>query len=961
MEKPKTLILIDGHALAYRMFFALERTGMKTSKQEPTWAIYGFIKAIIDILKKIKPDALVVSFDVSRKSFRTEEFEDYKAQREAMPDNLRAQMQAIIESVGVFDIPVFMKENFEADDIIGTIATKAKTLGHKAYILTGDQDSFQLIDKDGFIRVLIPHKNELIEYDTQKVFDKLSVYPEQIIDYKALRGDVSDNIPGVKGIGEKTASKLLADYKTLDNIYKHIEEITPNGVREKLVNGKEMAYKSQYLATIKRDVDVDFDFESAKLNIPDVDALREFLTRYEFRSLMKNLTEIIELFNGKPLAVQKETRLASIEKKSTDIAQLNLFGIKNTETAHPPTNYEKNLIDTKDKLDELINELNEQSVFGLIFATDNFDMMRAKVCGVGISYSNNIEMRDEKILLNDSASTIKTAYIPISQAGKEFFSTQEILFAIRPLLENNRIGKIIQNAKFVMHVLKNHNMDINAVVFDPMLADYIKDSSLKHGLKQQALSYLHYDMKDAEELLGKGKSAKNICSLELDDVFNYFSDDAFALCALTKYHIENLNQKEIDLLYNIELPLTRVLFEMERVGVSIDTKYLDTLREEITKDISRLEQEIYQEAQEPFNINSPKQVGEILFEKMGLKSKGKNKTKTGYSTSAEILEELAKENKIARLILEYRHLSKITSTYIDALPELIDNKDDRIHTTFNQTITTTGRLSSSNPNLQNIPARTEIGNKIREAFVPKNKETHVIVSADYSQIELRLLAHYSQDPVLLDAFNKNTDIHAATASKIFNVPVEEVSKDMRRKAKAVNFGIIYGQTRYGLAEALSIPPAQAQEFIDKYFETYPNIKQYMEMTKIFALQNGYVETLYGRKRYFANELNSSNRMIREFAIRAAINAPLQGTAADLIKLAMIKLYKLLQDECKDAKMILQVHDELMVEAPKSYANKVAELTKQAMELNQPLDVPLVVDLNIGHNWKESKSSEIISI
>ncbi len=959
MDKQKKLILIDGHALAYRMFFALERTGMKTSNQEPTWAIYGFIKAIIDILKKIKPDAIAVSFDVSRKSFRTEEFVDYKAQRAAMPDNLKAQMEAIIESVGVFDIPVFMKENFEADDIIGTIATKAKNLGHKAYILTGDQDSFQLIDKEGCIRVLIPYKNELIEYDSQKVFDKLGVYPEQIIDYKALRGDTSDNIPGVKGIGEKTAAKLLADYGTLDNIYSHLEEIKPNGVKEKLTNDRERAYKSQYLATIKRDVDVDFDFESAKLNIPDVNALREFLTKYEFRSLLKNLTETLELFNGKELSVRPSIMPAVIEPKSTEVAQLNLFEIQ--EEQETETGFEKELIDNAEKLDKLVSVLNQKSAVGLIFATDNFDMMSAKICGVGFSYSDGFEILNGRLKIQNDKAVVKTVFIPISQAGKEYFSRGEVLEKIKPILQNQNVGKIIQNAKFVMHVLKNHNLEVNNVIFDPMLADYIKDSSLKHGLKQQALSYLHYEMKDAEELLGKGKSARAICSIELDDVFNYFTDDVFAIYELAKYHTQHFNDKEANLLYDIELPLTKVLFEMERVGVSIDTKYLDELRESISVDLKRLEEEIYAEAKEPFNINSPKQVGEILFEKMNIHSKGKNKTKTGYSTSAEVLEELAKEHKIAQLILEYRHLSKITSTYIDALPELIDKKDSRIHTTFNQTITTTGRLSSSNPNLQNIPARTEIGNKIRAAFVPKNPETHVIVAADYSQIELRLLAHCSQDEVLIDAFNKGVDIHATTASKIFNVSMDEVTKDMRRKAKAVNFGIIYGQTRYGLSEALNISPVEAQEFIDKYFETYPKIKQYMEMTKIFALQNGYVETLYGRKRYFANELNSSNRMIREFAIRAAINAPLQGTAADLIKLAMIKLYKLLQDECKDAKMILQVHDELILEVPKTCAQEAARLMQTAMELNQPLNVPLVVDLNIGHNWKESKSSEIISI
>ena len=959
MSNQKKLILIDGHALAYRMFFALERTGMKTSKQEPSWAIYGFIKAIVDILKKIKPDAMVVSFDVSRKSFRTEEFEDYKAQREAMPDNLRAQMQAIINSVNVFDIPVFMKENFEADDIIGTIATKAKALGHKSYILTGDQDSFQLIDKEGYIRVLLPYKNELVEYDCQKVFDKLGVYPEQIIDYKALRGDVSDNIPGVKGIGEKTASKLLADYKTLDNIYEHVEEITPNGVKEKLINGKEMAYKSQYLATIKRDVDIDFDFESAKLNIPDVNGVREFLTRYEFRSLLKNLPEIVELFNGKNLAIPKETLPAVVNSNSSSIAQLNLFEVPEEEVNQKI--FEKNLVDTEEKLNQLVSELNQQSVIGLVFATNNFDMMNANICAIGFSYGSLLDIKNGRLNLKDSSFPVKTAFIPIKQDGKEFFNINQIFEKIAPILKNKSIGKILQNAKFVKHVLENHHLEINNIVFDTMLADYIKDSSLKHGLKQQALAYLHFEMKDAEELIGKGKSIKDLSSLGLDNVFDYFSDDAYAIYSLAKYHIEHLSEREKNLFYDIELPLTNVLFDMERDGVSIDTNYLNTLREKISKDISALEKQIYEEAKEPFNINSPRQVGEILFEKMGIKSQGKNKTKTGYSTSAEVLEELAKEYNIARLILEYRHLSKITSTYIDTLPTLINKIDGRIHTTYNQTITTTGRLSSSNPNLQNIPARTEIGNQIRAAFVPENPDTHVIIAADYSQIELRLLAHYAKDPVLLEAFNKGIDIHATTASKIFNVPIEEITKDMRRKAKAVNFGIIYGQTRYGLSEALSITPAEAQEFIDKYFETYPNIRQYMEMTKIFALQNGYVETLYGRKRYFINELNSSNRMIREFATRAAINAPLQGTAADLIKLAMIKLYNLLQDECKDAKMILQVHDELVIEAPKSCAQEVAQLTVDAMELNQPLDVPLVVDINIGHNWKESKSSEIISI
>ncbi|MCQ2957386.1 MAG: DNA polymerase I [Candidatus Gastranaerophilales bacterium] len=536
---------------------------------------------------------------------------------------------------------------------------------------------------------------------------------------------------------------------------------------------------------------------------------------------------------------------------------------------------------------------------------------------------------------------------------KVYFTVEELINILKPIFEDENIAKISHNAKFLMHLLKNHNCELNSIIFDTMLADYIKDSSFKHGLKQQALSYLQYDMQDASELLGKGKMMKTVCELPLHDVFDYFTNDAFAILKLAKYHIENLTEKEINLFYEIELPLTKVLFEMERNGVSIDTKYLKEFSDNIDIQIKDLEKNIFEIAGCEFNINSPKQVGEVLFEKLGLKSKGKNKTKTGYSTSAEVLEELAVEYEIAKLILEHRHLNKIKSTYIDVLPELVSTKDKRVHTTFNQTITTTGRLSSSNPNLQNIPARTEIGNNIRKAFIPEN-ENSVILAADYSQIELRLLAHYSDDPILTSAFINNEDIHATTAAKIFNVKQEEVTKDMRRKAKAVNFGIIYGQTRYGLSEALSITPQEAQEFIDKYFETYPKIKEYMETTKLFAIQNGYVETLYGRKRYFGNELNSSNKNIREFAQRAAINAPLQGTAADLIKIAMINLNKGLNDKFKSAKMILQVHDELIIEVPNDIVKDVAELTIKSMELSQPLNVPLVVDLNYGKNWKEAK-------
>ena len=965
MEKQKTLILIDGHALAYRMFFALERTGMKTSSKMPTWAIYGFIKAIIDILKKIKPDAIAVSFDMGRKTFRTEEFAEYKAQRAAMPDALKEQMQAIIDGVEVFDIPVFRLENFEADDIIGTISKKARELGHKSYILTGDQDSFQLIDKEGFVKVLIPYKSELIEYDAQKVFEKLGVYPEQIVDYKALRGDTSDNIPGVKGIGEKTAAKLLSDYQTLDNIYENIENISSKSVREKLINDKEMAYKSQFLARIKRDVDIDFDFENAKLNIPDIKAIQEFFAKYEFHSLLRSLPEIIKLFNASDAVLLPPTSTVKVEPKEP--MQLNLFGIPQTqeidveENFAPINKYDKNLVDTKEKLQQLLAELMKQEVVGFIVAVNGTEIMNADFCGIAFAYDGDLAAEKSQLKVLNNVKTLKTAFIPLAQGENKYFDKVEVLSLLKPFFEDEKVSKITQNAKYIMHVLKNNGIDLKNVIFDPMVADYVRDSSLKHGIKQQALSYLKFDMKDAQELLGKGKSAVSICSLDIDTVFDYFSDDAFAVYELAKYHTLNFDEKEKNLFYDVELPLIYVLFEMERAGVSLDTDYLKKLAQNLGQQIVDLEQKIYAIAGEVFNINSPRQVAEILFEKLEIKPKGKTKNKTGFSTGAEVLEELAEEYEIAKLLLEHRHLNKIKTTYIDALPELVSPVDKRIHTTFNQTVTTTGRLSSSNPNLQNIPARTQIGNEIRAAFIPENSENTVLIAADYSQIELRLLAHYSQDEVLINAFKNGDDIHAITAAKIFGVELADVTKDMRRKAKAVNFGIIYGQTRYGLAEALSISSAEAQEFIDRYFETYPKIREYMEMTKTFAIQNGYVETLYGRKRYFASELNSSNRNIREFAQRAAINAPLQGTAADLIKFAMINLNKVLKANYKNVKIILQVHDELILEVPISLKDEITSLLIKSMELSQPLDVPLVVDANFGKNWKEAKMEESAAV
>ncbi|MDD3594140.1 MAG: DNA polymerase I [Candidatus Gastranaerophilales bacterium] len=950
----KTLVLIDGHALAYRMYFALERTGMKTSEKFPTWAIFGFVKSIVDLLKKIKPDAIAISFDVGRETFRTEEYSEYKANREAMPDSLRTQMQAIVDSAEAFNIPVYTLEGFEADDLIGTIVTKAKQLGHHSIILTGDQDSFQLIDEEGFIKVLIPSKGELVEYDTQKVYDKLNVYPEQIVDYKALRGDTSDNIPGVKGIGEKTAAKLLDEFKTLDNIYANLDKISSNSVRTKLEEQKDMAYKSQFLARICKDVDIDFNFESAHLDIPDPLKLHDFLAKYEFNSMLKNINDILKLFNFE----EKPPKMQELNEQPHE-GQLSLFSIQPQSCQAFSAPFKKDeikriTVDTKEKFYTLLEDLNRSEVFAFDTETNGLNILTSKIVGVSFALNKAVKVQNSELICEDDTAETVSYYIPINHNEARYFDPDKVIELLKPVFESKTIAKIAQNAKFEYHILKNHNIELENVIFDTMIASYVNDSAAKHGLKQQALKYLKFEMQEITELIGKGKNEITMDMVCIEQAAHYACDDAYATMELAKYHIEKFDEDDKNLFYKIEMPLVKVLYNMERAGVSLDVKYLNTLSLELEGKIIELEKQILAIAGVNFNLNSPRQIGEILFERLQIQPKGKNKTKTGYSTSADILESLAKDYEIADLILKHRHLSKIKSTFVDSLPLLISKKDNRLHTSYNQTVTTTGRLSSSNPNLQNIPIKTNIGIKIRGAFVPQDPSNYYILTADYSQIELRLLAHYSQDKTLTEAFRNNEDIHSLTASKVFGVSMDKVTKDMRRKAKAVNFGIVYGQTKYGLADTLGISQQEAQEFIDKYFETYPDIKRYMEETLSFGVQNGYVTTLYGRKRYFNEELRSSNRNIREFAQRAAINSPLQGTASDLIKMAMIKLENKIKSKQLDATLIIQVHDELILEASKAQIDEIANITKECMELSQPLYVPLVADIEYGGNWMETK-------
>ncbi len=955
----KNFILIDGHALAYRYFFALERTGMKTSDNQPTWAIFGFFKALFDLLRnpQIKPDSIAVAFDVSRQTYRTQMYSEYKANRESMPDTLRSQIAMIIEGLHALNIPIYTKEGFEADDVIGTIATKAKQKHHKTYILTGDRDSFQLVDREGYISVIMPSKGELIKYDWYKVYDKMGVYPYQITDYKGLSGDTSDNIPGIKGIGEKTACKLLSRFDKLENIYENIDEITEKSLNKKLKEGKDTAILSKELATIQRDLDIEFDFDCAKLEMPNYDAVIEFFKKNQFYNFLKNAQDILEPFKIASQSVKidskcyENTQTSSIDNNSQLQLGLGLNEIL-IQSSHKVYNHEKTIVDTKEKLDKLVKELGNQTIISVDVETTGINPLECDLVGISLAYCSQIQAKNNRVKIDKNQSDlVKSYYIPVFHQVGQQLELDEVVKMLSPVLNDEKIAKTFQNAKYDFHVLKRHSLLVNNIIFDTMLASYVKDSSRKHGLKQQAGDYLDYIMVEFEELLkSENTSAYSIESVNIEKAGSYACDDAFATLLLTKYWSENLDEKELDLLYEIEVPLSLVLAQMEENGACIDINCLKSIEEEINAKLSVVEKEIYEEAGEVFNINSPKQVGDILFGKLNLKAKGM-KSKTGFSTSAKVLEILAQENKIASDILEQRHLAKLKSTYVESLPELRSPTDGRIHTSFNQTITTTGRLSSSNPNLQNIPARTSLGNKIRGAFVAEDKN-NLILSADYSQIELRLLAHISRDDNLIEAFCSDEDIHTMTASKVYSVTPEEVTKDMRSKAKAVNFGIVYGQSKYGLASSLGISPFEAQDFIDKYFNLYPDVKKYMEETVKFAYAHGYVETLYGRKRYLNSGLLSTNSKIQEAAQRAAINAPIQGSAADIMKLAMVKLGEYFTKNNIKSKIIIQVHDELVIETINTELEEVKSLVIKAMELDQPFLVPLKIDTYAGSSWME---------
>ncbi len=986
----KTLVLIDGHSLAYRMHFALERTNMRTAEGVPSWAVYGFFNNLFALLKKIKPDAIAVSFDVSRITFRNALYPEYKAHRESMPDDMRSQMDLIRRGVELLGIPIYEKQNFEADDVIGTLACKAAKEGFWVQILTGDQDAFQLVDDldpdnpaqahAGKIEVLIPPRmprEEMKTYDRQAVFDKWGVYPEQVIDFKGLKGDASDNIPGVPGVGDKTAVKLLTEYQTLENLYEHIHQLPANKLREKLETYKDQAFLSKELATINRQVPLDLAWEDCRLVIPDFEALTSFLTQMEFKSIIKQAPVLLAPFlNGHTTSqsegaesqmVENGAMIAAVEMPASGDAALNGLAALTTE----PMQVDHTAVTRLSQLTELVKRIEQAQVFALDLETTGLDVHSDQLAGIAISVLDAFELYQrpaENILhLEDypqsfpairSKKTLATEpianfYIPIRAEGLETELTEsQILEALKPVLTSETIAKLVHNAKFECNMFRQFGLPLQGLIFDTMIASYIDNPDRRHGLKSLSEEILGQSMTEIKALIGTGKKEKSFSEVPVALAAAYASCDTYATLSLAQYFLNRLDETQWTLFYEIEMPLAHVLAEIEWAGVSLDTPYLKKLSDELSDRLQILEREICGLAGCDFNLNSPKQVAEVLFEKMGIAASRKTKGKTGFSTDVKVLELLADEHEIVRKLLEYRQLFKLKSTYIDALPALINAKTHRLHTSFNQTVTATGRLSSSTPNLQNIPIRTELGRLIRQAFVPEQREGWSLLSADYSQIELRLLAHFSEDPHLLEAFQRGEDIHTATASLVFGMPIEKITKEQRYRAKTVNFGVVYGQSPFGLAQQLKIPQSEAAQFIQLYFSRYGKVKQCIDGIKAKAHQTGKVETLCGRTRDLSRDLQSSNRSVREFAERAAFNTPLQGSAADLMKVAMIRLHrKLLADGLK-TRIILQVHDELVLEVPDAELEKVQLLVRWAMELGQPLRVPLEVDVYVGPSWME---------
>lgn len=927
MSAPE-LVLIDGHALAYRVFFALPLDSFTTKAGEPTNATYGFTRTLMDILLAGEPPKyLAVTFDQGL-TRRDEWYPDYKGTRDKMPGELDIQIDRIREVVRAFNVPILECAGYEADDVIGTVARQAAAQGVPVLIVTGDQDILQLVDDN--TRVQLPDNKrvaEYIVYDTAAVVEKLGVRPDQIVDYKALVGDSSDNIPGVAGIGPKTAVKLLAQYGTLEAIYEHLDEQT-KGLRSKLEEGRENAFLSQKLACIQLDAPVTLDLAACVAEEYDPQDVVELFRELEFRSLASRFVDTLD--------------------EVPDIGE------------QPPT--KTITVRTAEQLEALVERLQSAEQLSFDVETTSVDQMTADLVGICLAVSPaegyyipvGHLAQEESVAVGNQMALFQTE----RRLAEGQLPLETVLEALRPALTDPDLPKLAHNAKYDMMVLRRYGIEVRPIVFDTMIAEWLTEPASKFkSLKALANHRLGVRMTEITDLIGTGKGQKTMAQLPVEEVAPYGAADADMTLRLREPLASEIRDKGLERVLEIEMPLIDVLVDIEREGVAIDVDFFRQMSGELDERLRALEKQIYDLAGHPFNINSTQQLSDVLFEELKLPHRGLRKTRSGYySTAADVLDSLkrADETGIINLILEYRELGKLKSTYVDALPALVNEETQRIHSSFNQAGSVTGRIASSNPNLQNIPVRSDVGLRIRQGFVAR--PGWVIVAADYSQVELRILAHITQDEALLEAFRQGQDIHRATAAAVYGVPLEEVTYSQRQFAKSVNFGIIYGMGAYRLARESDLTLAEAENYIRDYFERFPGIRDYLERTKLQARQQGYVETLFGRRRYFPifqARARANPEMVAR-AEREAINHPIQGTAADIIKLAMIELHRRLREEGYRARIVLQVHDELLLEAPEEEVEAVRRLVVETMSQTVELDVPLRVDVSTGRNWLELK-------
>lgn len=940
-EENKKLFLLDAMALVFRAYFAFSNNHRVNSKGLNTSAMFGFTNTLNEILKKEKPTHIAVVFDTAAPTFRHDSFETYKAHREEMPEDLAIAIPYIKKIVECFNIPVYELDGYEADDIIGTFSVLAEKAGFETFMMTPDKDYAQLVSEH--IHIYKPARlgNGAEIMGVKEVCARYGIErPQQVIDILGLMGDKVDNIPGVPGVGEKTAMALIQEFGSIENILANTDKLKGK-LKEKIELNKEMAIKSKELATIHCEVPIHFVENDLRLREPNKDALMELFTELEFRRLAQQiLGEEIQIApasgKGNPAQIDMFSQPSSASATSTSasavLEEVEIEENKNYQTIHTVKHNYQAVLDNAGR-QKLIAYLLQQKEISFDTETTGVDTMQAEL--VGLSFSAKVH---------------EGWYVPIPEDRKE---AQLIVDEFKVVYENESIEKIGQNLKYDMNILSRYGIQVKGKLFDTMVAHYLIQPEMRHNMNILAETYLGYSPVSIETLIGKkGKDQGSMRDVAIEQIAEYASEDADVTLQLKEKFIPMLEQTQTSKLLNeVEIPLIPVLSAMELEGIRLDIGALNELSKELEGDIAKLDSEIQGIAGTPFNISSPKQVGDILFEILKIEEKPK-KTKTGqYATSEDILSKLSGKHPIVNLILDYREIVKLKSTYVDALPLMVNPTTGRIHSSFNQVVAVTGRLSSDNPNLQNIPIRTSRGREVRKAFVPRD-QNHLLLSADYSQIELRIMAHLCQDPSLLEAFHQNLDIHTATASKVFGVELADVDSDMRRKAKMVNFGIIYGISAFGLSERLNIPRKEAASIIENYFIQYPLIKDYMDGAIESARKLGYVETILGRKRYL-RDINSKNQTVRGFAERNAINAPIQGSAADMIKVAMINLHKTITDKKLKSKMVLQVHDELVFDVPLEEKDEVRSLVIKHMQEAMPLSVPVLVEAGTGDNWLEA--------